>query len=211
MYFRFRVRHFEIQWSVYIANFSAMSVLSPVLRTWSKIFGILKEFCLMTLVFDIVNNFMTFRPFWRPSCILEVSRDQGKTVVLWTNPCRTKRFLPRIDISHRSRVTSRWMLWGVILPPPPLPVYVAKKPLPVWGLNVSTVRWTIANDHPSVRWSWRVNEREIGYLYSRNNRAGNPQQVNWQYIQIQWLPKPLDIIFWCQTMLSSGQRGYEWR
>ena len=120
IYFRFRVRHFENN-----GHFTSRTI-----RWWQhcpQCFGhcknvwFMNEFCLMTLVFNIVHNFMTFRAFWPPSWILEVSRDKGKIVYLWTNIsniCHTKRFWPRFDISHRSRVTSRWMHCGVILPPP---------------------------------------------------------------------------------------------
>ena len=160
IYFRFRVRHFEIHWSVDIADCSVMSALSPVLRTWSKIFGFLKEFCLMTLVFNIVHTFMTFRPFWLPSWTLEVSRDQGKIVVLWTNLCHTKCFLPCIDISHRWGVTSRWMLCGVILPPPPRCRYtLPKKPLPVWGLMfIINVAWLSCPDCNYLLTYWQLTQ-----------------------------------------------------
>ena len=62
------------------------------------------EFSLVGLVSNIVLHFTTFRPYWRPSWIPEVSRDQ-KIAILWTNQYYTKYFLPRVDISHRFRVT----------------------------------------------------------------------------------------------------------
>ena len=63
------------------------------------------EFSLVTLVSDIVLHITTFRPYWRPSWIPEVSRDQEKIVILWTNQYSTKHFLLHFDISHRFRVT----------------------------------------------------------------------------------------------------------